>query len=136
MDVLKKILLGLGGLCLLVLGPTILGVIIVWAIGVVVCTCIVLLILEILQVIVPNIKLKNISSSPLSMLLGFIMSDSKSKFDIVLFVVMGIVGVIVLYFDIWLLGESYFWIPIAVGGILYFILKNINDNDECKKQDD
>lgn len=135
MDVFKKILLGLGGLFLLVLGPTILGVIIVWAIGVVVCNCIVLLIFEILQVIAPNIKFKNVSSSPLAMLLGFIVSDSKSKFDIILFVVMGIVGTIVLYLDIWLLGESYFWIPIAVGGILYFIIKNINDKDESKNQD-
>ena len=132
MNIIKKILYFIGGLALFVLSPMILGAILTWAIGIVVSHCLSILLTQVIIICNPKIKIGKKHLPFLKILFNLIpsaiMERSKSKLELIVIIIAGILGAALLALDIWLLGESLYWIPISVGILLYFIFENIIDN--------
>ena len=129
MGIMRKILLVIGVLIALLLSPVIIGAVIIWAVGLIVIQCLSLLIVQAVMVCNPSMRIKEADASIILILLRLIpiaLEGGKSRLEKIVIVIAGIVGAILAIIDCWLLGEDYYWIPILVGVVLYFILTAVN----------
>ena len=128
MEIVRKILLVIGVLIALLLSPMIIGVVTIWAVGLIVIQCLSLLIAQAVMACNPSMRIKEAETSIILTLLRLIpiaLEGGKSRLEKIVIVIAGIVGAILAIIDCWLLGDVY-WIPILVGVVLYFILTGIN----------
>lgn len=128
MEIVRKILLVIGVLIALLLSPMIIGVVTIWAVGLIVIQCLSLLIAQAVMACNPSMRIKEAETSIILTLLRLIpiaLEGGKSRLEKIVIVIAGIIGAILAIIDCWLLGDVY-WIPILVGVVLYFILTGIN----------
>jgi hypothetical protein len=128
MEIVRKILLVIGVLIALLLSPMIIGVVTIWAVGLIVIQCLSLLIAQAVMACNPSMRIKEADAPIILTLLRLIpiaLEGGKSRLEKIVIVIAGIVGAILAIIDCWLLGDVY-WIPILVGVVLYFILTGIN----------
>ena len=141
MEVVRKILYIIGGLALLALSPVLIGAVLIWTIGIIVCQCLSLLVAQVIMTFNPNMRIKESQTPILLVLLNLIptlLRGTKSKHEKIVLVIAGIIGAILAVIDCWLLGEDYYWIPILVGILIYFLLNVIMKKKEkhCDVLDD
>ena len=128
MEIVRKILLVIGVLIAILLSPMIIGVVTIWAVGLIVIQCLSLLIAQAVMACNPSMRIKEAETSIILTLLRLIpiaLEGGKSRLEKIVIVIAGIIGAILAIIDCWLLGDVY-WIPILVGVVLYFILTGIN----------
>lgn len=128
MEVLRKILYIIGGLALFALSPVLIGAVLIWAVGIIVSQCLSLLVAQVIMTFNPDMRIKESHTPILLVLLNLIptlIRESKSKHEKIILVLAGIIGAILTFIDCWLLGEDYYWIPILVGILIYFMLNVI-----------
>ena len=128
MEIVRKILLVIGVRIALLLSPMIIGVVTIWAVGLIVIQCLSLLIAQAVMACNPSMRIKEAETSIILTLLRLIpiaLEGGKSRLEKIVIVIAGIIGAILAIIDCWLLGDVY-WIPILVGVVLYFILTGIN----------